>query len=91
LTCLVSSLYKKFRINPTFEFISILVIPKDTDMVFENLLGKCNIMLRGNEHIIILLCLKNISIIIDLYLHLFFEYCKYSLIELSKPIFYFIS
>lgn len=59
LTCLVSSLYKKFRINPTFDFISILVIPKDTDMVFENLLGKCNIMLREPECVVVKdLCLQ---------------------------------
>jgi hypothetical protein len=48
LTCLVSSLYKKFRIDPTFEFMSVLVVPKDSEIVFENLLGKCNSMLRGN-------------------------------------------
>lgn len=55
----MSSLYKKYRIDSTFEFVSILVVPKDTDIVFENLIGKCNFMLRGMYKIIeiCILCL----------------------------------
>lgn len=43
----MSSLYKKFRINPNFDFISILVVQENRNIVFKNLLDKCNLMLRG--------------------------------------------
>ncbi|VVC25291.1 Hypothetical protein CINCED_3A015664 [Cinara cedri] len=59
LTSLIGSFYKKYRIDPTFEFLSVLIVPKDMDNIFEVLLGKCNIMLREQECVIIKdLCLQ---------------------------------
>lgn len=46
----MGSLYKKYRIDPTFDFLSILVEQKNSDIVFEDLLEKCNLLMRGNKY-----------------------------------------
>ncbi|XP_050528381.1 armadillo-like helical domain-containing protein 3 isoform X2 [Daktulosphaira vitifoliae] len=59
LTSIISSLYKKCRLDPIFDFTPIIVNPKDTDIIFENLLKKCNLMLCEPECVVVKdLCLQ---------------------------------